>query len=128
MINSAFKDPGPTMLPLNWTEFEAMMPPPMQRAYRSRQGVLVITDCTKKADGKMWLHVSFSRKDRLPTYAEMCDVKKIFIGEDKTAYQVFPPSDRHVNIHGHCLHLWHCLDGDPLPEFSEELDGVGRSI
>lgn len=122
-----------------------MVPPPMQRAYSSRQGLFVITDCCERLatggiveyldeppDGSMvthwWLHVSFSRKDRIPTYEEMCEVKEIFVGAEKTAYHVFPPRSKHVNIHANCIHLWHCIDGDPLPEFSEMVPGLGRSI
>jgi hypothetical protein len=45
------------------------------------------------------------------------------------AYAVFPPADRYVNIHPHCLHLWARLDGSAvLPEFSEIVPGIGLSV
>jgi hypothetical protein len=42
----------------------------------------------------------------------------MFIGDGRKAIQVFAPVAEHVNIHEFCLHLWHCLDGDPLPDFT----------
>lgn len=91
-------------------------------------GLRVIIDCGEKADGQQWIHVSYSRKDWPPNHADTCKVKAAFLG-DRYAYAVFPPPDKYVNIHKNCLHLWARLDGKPvLPEFSEIIDGVGRSI
>lgn len=91
-------------------------------------GLRVIVDCTEKLDGNQWIHVSYSRKDWPPSHADTCKVKAAFIGE-RYAYAVFPPADKYVNIHPNCLHLWARLDGTPaLPEFSEIVPGVGRSI
>ena len=63
--------------------------------------------------------------------AQKQTVKLAFIGPEKYAYAVWPPTDKYVNIHPHCLHLWARLDltdGRVLPEFSEILPEVGRSI
>lgn len=93
-------------------------------------GLRVLIDCAEKSDGKMWLHVSYSRKDWVPNHADTCRVKAAFIG-NRYAYAVFPPSEKYVNIHPNCLHLWALMDGgigQVLPEFSEELQGIGRSI
>ncbi len=69
-------------------------------------------------DGKRWQHVSLaSQRGKMPTYAQMAAVKECFIGKDKKAIMVFPPEDEHVNTHKYCLHLYHCLDGDGLPDF-----------
>jgi hypothetical protein len=78
----------------------------------------VISSVTIEEDGKKWLHVSFAHPKRMPDYNEITMVKERFIGEDKYAMMVFPKKDFHVNIHPYCLHLWHCIDGHPLPEFS----------
>jgi hypothetical protein len=67
-------------------------------------------------DGKEWLHISFSRKTKMPTYAEMQMIKKDFIGEDKKAIFVLPKKERYVNINKNCLHLWYCAN-DGLPDF-----------
>jgi hypothetical protein len=91
-------------------------------------GLRVIIDCEEKSDGHEWLHVSVSRKSWTPTHEDMQTVKTDFIGAWRYAYAVWPPVDKYVNIHPHCLHLWARLDGKPvLPEFSAILEGV-RSI
>ena len=91
-------------------------------------GLRAIIDCSVKADGEQWLHLSISRKDWDPTHFDMCKAKTDFL-ENRYAYSVFPPAENYVNIHSHCLHLWARLDGEPvLPEFSEMLKGIGRSI
>lgn len=81
--------------------------------------LMVIITGGEELDQKRWVHVSMSRPGRLPTYDDMCWVKRAFIGDDKTAYQVFPPKAKHVNIHSYCLHLWHCVDGDVTPDFTK---------
>jgi len=69
-------------------------------------------------DGKVWMHVSLSYPNRLPTYEDMVVVKREFIGDDRVAYQVFPDKEKHINHHPYCLHLWCCLEGPILPDFS----------
>lgn len=94
-------------------------------------GLRVIVDCETKEDGREWLHVSCSRAKWTPTHDDMVLVKNDFIGPDRYAYSVWAPSENHVNIHAHCLHLWAMMDspdGKVLPEFSAIVEGVGRSI
>lgn len=67
---------------------------------------------------KRWLHVSMSRKKKIPSYKDMKRVKSIFIGDDLQAIQIFPVKSKHVNIMETCLHLWACLDGDGIPDFT----------
>ena len=52
--------------------------------------------------------------------------RRLFLGEDVKAMQVFPPKDRYVNLNPYVLHLFVCLseEGDGLPEFSGVIDGV----
>lgn len=101
-------------------------------ALRQKNGGLrVVIDCAQKSDGNTWIHVSASRKDWTPSHADMAQVKHDFIGDDRYAYSVWPPIEKYVNIHPHCLHLWARQDGHTgqvLPEFSEELEGIGVSI
>ncbi len=96
-----------------------------------RGGLRVLVDCEEKADGQRWLHVSYSRKDWVPSHADTCKVRDAFIGTERYAYAVFPPSEKYVNIHPNCLHLW-CRwsndDGRVIPEFSEILPGIGVSV
>lgn len=93
-------------------------------AYREAGGLRVLVDCEVKADGNEWVHVSYSRKSWTPTHADTCKVKAAFLGE-RYAYAVMPPSDKYVNIHPNCLHLWARADGSAvLPEFSAHINGV----
>ncbi len=70
-------------------------------------------------DNKRWMHLSASRRSRLPTYDDLVWAKKLFIG-DRKAIQVFAPKAEHVNYSAYVLHLWACLDGDGLPDFRVE--------
>lgn len=67
---------------------------------------------------RRWLHVSLARPSRLPSWADVKEVKAAFIGDDLQAIQVLPKASEYVNRHPYCLHLWHCLDGDGLPDFT----------
>jgi hypothetical protein len=99
-------------------------------ALQESGGLRVLIDCGQKEDGHWWVHVSCSRKSWTPTHDDMARVKRDFLG-DRYAYVVFPPQEQYVNIHAHCLHLRCRVDrdnGKGLPEFSDLLPGVGRSI
>lgn len=96
----------------------------------NRDGLRVLIDCGLKEDERWWVHVSLSRERKTPTHLDMAVVKRDFLGE-RYAYSVWPPSDVYVNIHPHCLHIWALVDdkkGQLLPEFSDILPGIGRSI
>jgi hypothetical protein len=61
-----------------------------------------------------WDHVSVSRPDRLPSYAEMKYVKRLFFKEDEWAYEFHPPVDKYISINPNVLHLWR-LNNAPFP-------------
>lgn len=87
-------------------------------AYHSKsKGLMVMASIETEKDGKNWLHVSFSRRNKMPDYNDITFIKKHFVGEDRKAIMVFPSKDEHVNIHPYCLHLWCCMDEDVLPDF-----------
>lgn len=91
-----------------------------QRAFAHRDGRRVIVTVGQH-DGGWWLHVSVSRGKYIPSYADLADVKRVFVGGDTQALQIFPKRERHVNIHPNCLHLWARLDTeDGLPDFGRE--------
>lgn len=60
------------------------------------------------SDGSGWEHVSVSvyKKNRCPTWEEMCLVKDLFWGEDETVIQYHPAKSDYVNMHEYTLHLW----------------------
>lgn len=78
-----------------------------------------IISCSNEADGRAWLHLSVSHRDRVPKWRELVEVKEIFLG-DREAYQVLPPKKRYVNIHPNVLHVFALLDPNAaaLPDFT----------
>jgi len=86
--------------------------------YGGPKGLLACISVLIELDNKPWLHVSISRRDRIPSYEELVFAKETLIGKSKKAIQVFPADEEHVNQHPFCLHLWRCLQGDPLPDFT----------
>lgn len=86
--------------------------------FLSQDNMRVLVTVDIEEDGHVWMHMSLSRRKSLPSYEDMKIVKKIFVGDDAVAIQVFPAKKDHVNLHPNCLHLWSCLTGNPLPEFN----------
>jgi hypothetical protein len=105
-----FKALGPF---INWNIFLE----PSLHAKKIADTLLVVWSGRTEADGKRWVHVSCSRPSRLPSWGDIREVKDAFIGRERRALQVLPPAAEYVNIHPNCLHLWHCLDGDGMPDF-----------
>ncbi len=87
-------------------------------AYQTIDGLTVIVSAGTELDGRRWLHMSASRPDKVPTWEDLKWMKRVFAGRKGKAIQVIPPDSEYVNIHPHVLHLWICLDGDPLPDFT----------
>ena len=105
----------PRVLPAGWREVDRRLD---GSKYMSGDGMSVIASTATELDGKRWLHVSFARPARLPSWDDLRKVKDIFVGRDRMAVQVLPAASKYVNIHPFCLRLWCCLDGDPLPDFT----------
>lgn len=69
------------------------------------------------SDGMGWDHVSVSRPDRCPTWAEMCAVKDLFFHADDVVVQFHPAASEYRNLHPFCLHLWRWQEGAfPTPD------------
>lgn len=53
-------------------------------------------------------HVSVVPRNQkhMPTWDEMCAIKRMFFKDDEIAIQIHPKEDEYVNIHERCLHLW----------------------
>jgi hypothetical protein len=82
----------------------------------------IVSTC-REQDGREWLHASVSRRDhKMPSYDDLAALKRLCVGEHRTALQVFPSTERHINFAGEhgieVLHLWCCLDGDVTPDFA----------
>lgn len=78
----------------------------------------VIVSAAVESDGKRWLHFSMSCVSRLPKWDEFVAAKEAFLGPESKAIQVIPARSEYVNINPNVLHLFVCLDGDPLPDFT----------
>lgn len=86
--------------------------------------LFIICSESKEDDKRWWRHASVSRRDRqMPTYDDMKTLKRITM-PDLVAYQLFMPTDKHIDLAGsgarpvQVLHLWACLDGPVTPDFS----------
>lgn len=78
-------------------------------------------------DGHNWLHVSVSRpKGKMPSYEDLGLIRKLFIGEDRECYMIWPPKSRYVNINPNVLHLYCCLDAPDgvLPHMEGMIEGI----
>lgn len=117
--------------PVDWAPpgFRCILRGQDGRAFRNdTQGLAVIVSGAVESDGKRWVHLSVSRKSRIPSYEDLNRTRKLFLGEDVKAVQVFPKKDRYVNLNPTVLHLFVCLDEDGLPEFSGWTRGGIRTL
>ena len=119
----------PRVLPYPWYENRSQG---MAGVYDSDR-MRVILSAAREEDGKRWLHLSVSRRDgRIPTWDEIVKVKDIFAGAEALAVHVVPRRSEHYDAvkAGHVpgplevLHLWVCLDGDPVPNFLRARGGT----
>ncbi len=118
-VIATFYPPEPLILPAGWRRAELRSD---GHKWIREEGIdaflsVIVSGCVE-LDGKRWLHVSVARPERLPSWDDFALVKALFVGTDRYAYQVLPPRAKHVNINPHVLHMWSCLDGEPLPDFT----------
>lgn len=57
-------------------------------------------------DGRKTLHVSVSRKGKLPSWEDLRLCKTLFMGPDVDAYHVIPRATDYVNMNQNTMHLW----------------------
>lgn len=119
VLVSTWKREQRTVLPAEWRCGEVFM----QGAwYRSTDGLRALV-VVEFIDGAVWLHVSFSRHDRVPSYFDTKRIKQLFFGPDRKAIMVFPSDAEHYNHHPNCLHLYAGPAAEALPDFR---DSEGR--
>ena len=106
--------PIPSVLPASWSLVRTTLD---GAAWVTNHGLSVIGSVATEQDGKRWVHLSCARSGRLPSWFDLREVRDVLLG-DAVAYQVLPSKSRYINLHPNCLHLFHCLDGDPLPDFT----------
>lgn len=64
--------------------------------------------------GGGWDHVSVSFRNRVPTWDEMCEIKRMFFKPEETAWEYHPMESKYINNHPYALHIWR-LQGINLP-------------
>lgn len=123
-ISPRYRDAMPLVIPAGWRRlsdivFENEAGELNGNWYEDLTGLRVGLSVEKEQDGRWWVHLSVSHRDRLPKWKEFVMVKEIFIGRDRPAVQVLPERAKWVNIHPNVLHLFSPLDNDlPLPDFT----------
>lgn len=106
--------------PEHWREGKAIAHPSLPEAFariwqhRLVEKMTVLRSQSMMKNGDQFVHVSVARTDRLPSWEELNKVKREFIGDSYSAYQILSKKEDHVNMHEHCLHLWH-----PIGEVKE---------
>jgi hypothetical protein len=106
----------PLVIPVTWV-VEADAVDGRRYFNRSTAHSLIVSGGTE-LDRRRWIHLSLAHPRRTPTWNELVGAKEFILGRDTYAYQVIPPRARYVDMHPHCLHLFHCIDCDPLPDFT----------
>jgi len=107
----------PRILPATWAE-DTRFRHPSGGAFARQDGLKVIWTASLENDDKRWIHISCSFSNHIPSWEDLKVVKLLFIGADRYAYQVFPSRAKYVNLHPFVLHLFSCLDGEPMPDFT----------
>ena len=115
---------APSPLPLGWVEIPSRFPGGTNTYLRRGDQMMVLLSASRgfglgDGDQRVWLHVSLSRRNRLPSYDDMAEVKRLFVGPDRRAIQIFAEESQHININPFVLHLWSVVaDGSlGLPGF-----------
>lgn len=56
------------------------------------------------------VHVKYNKRNQLPSWTEMCEVKNIFWDDEDVVIQFHPKKSEYVNNHDTTLHLWRPID------------------
>lgn len=108
---------GPVVLLAAWRELATQSIYDMPcRVYESTFGLKVLVTAEDRGpETGVWLHVSLSRRNKLPSWSDVREVKDIFIGRERCAMHMIPPEEFYINLHPHTLHLWSRLDAPTVP-------------
>ena len=98
--------------------------------YATWQSLRFLVSVEDARDGNKWLHASVSRHDhKLPSYEDLKALKRLCMGDHRTAVQIFPPAEEHVDLAPvtgiEVLHLWSCLD---RPDFIPDMRGPNGTL
>jgi hypothetical protein len=92
------------------------LPPARHRPYITR----ILHSVDRYSDGLLWGHTSVSRSDRiLPGWEEVRDAHWLLY-PGVYGVVVVAPREQHVNLR-EVAHVWACLDGPTVPDFTHGL-------
>lgn len=74
------------------------------RRWVGAKGLSVIASIDATPHGDL-LHVSLARKDRLPTWEEVRQVRNAFYPPTVDVMMILPREQDYVNVHQYCFHL-----------------------
>ena len=82
-------------------------------SFRFSNGDFASFICAWNEGGSGLDHVSVApyKKNRIPTWEQMCQVKEVCFKDEEEAYEIHPPKSEYVNLKDNCLHLWARSDG-----------------
>lgn len=84
-------------------------------------GALHVRRSVRRMAGRFWLHLSVSRPDRKPNYAELQMCRDFFLGETLRTVQVWRSCTQPPDVRKNAVHLWAAYDGDiGLPVFHDD--------
>ena len=92
----------------------------------NRLRAMVTVDLLDVADGTAghWLHLSVTRANRLPTWGDLVLVRDELGFADRVFVQLLPPARAWLNVHSYCLHLFHRLDAEVVPQALWDQEGA----
>lgn len=82
--------------------------------WRHDSGLRVTASVNREYDGRRWLRLSCFRENRHPNWLELNEVRSQFAGEMR-AISVL--SSQSFDSNPYVIHMFVCLDGDPIPKF-----------
>jgi hypothetical protein len=95
------------------TDPDALMPHAMGWSGDGEHGSFVIPSCVDRgrmvviaSNDEGWDHCSVSRRNRVPNWAEMSQIHRLFFKADEVCIQLHLPEDLHINVHPFVLHIW----------------------
>jgi hypothetical protein len=103
----------PKVLPANWRKLDSFA---NGGRWLSTGGMCVMGE-VEQVDGRLWIHVSVSRTNRLPDWNDLRAVKNLFMGAERRAVQNLPPESEYYNYHPYCLHMYSPFGHEPIPDF-----------
>lgn len=96
----------PRIVPPNWTITKVMGVPGLWRD--TSDGLRMLYTIDTLEGGKLWRHISMSRRDRYPAWDEMTFSIRAcgFFDNERDVLMVLPPMKDYVNVMPNCFHWW----------------------